>query len=407
LRAYPESFGVEGVAPVSIHDRVLGRVRGERPGPTLIVVGGIHGNEPAGVQALGRVLARLGARSRDMRGDFVALAGNRAALEVGRRFIHMDLNRAWTDDRLERLRATGDVEGLAEDQEQLELLEQMEAVVRRARGPVFVLDLHTTSGVGGPFTTFGDTLPNRDFASHIPVPMILGLEELVEGTLLAFLSRNGIVGAVYETGQHVEGAAVDRAEAGVWIALQAAGVFAEGRLPEATVGRKLLQREANGIPRVLEMRYRHDIRPEDGFCMEPGYKNFEPVVQGQVVARDVRGDVRVGETGRLLMPLYQEQGQDGFFLIREFRPFWLFVSQVLRRMRVDRVAHWLPGVQRDPSLPDAVVVNKGVARWYALQLFHLLGYRRHEDAGPRLVLGRRRYDEARYVEHGQPPGTLT
>jgi hypothetical protein len=53
-----------------------------------------------------------------------------------------------------------------------------------------------------------------------------------------------------------------------------------------------------------------------------------------------------------------------------------------------------------------VVVNKGVARWYALQLFHLLGYRRHEDAGPRLVLGRRRYDEARYVEHGQPPGTL-
>jgi hypothetical protein len=130
------------------------------------------------------------------------------------------------------------------------------------------------------------------------------------------------------------------------------------------------------------------------------------VSEGQVVARDARGDVRVDQAGRLLMPLYQEQGQDGFFLIREFRPFWLFVSQLLRRLKVDRVAHWLPGVRRDPGLPDAVVVDKRVARWYALQLFHLLGYRKHEDAGPRLVVGRRRYDQSRYVGQGARPRKL-
>lgn len=379
--------------------RELGRVRGERPGPTLLAVGGIHGNEPAGVHALWRVLEGLSSRQGHMRGDFVALAGNRAALELGRRFIDLDLNRAWTDERLERLRTPADGT-MAEDGEQLELKEAIESVVREARGPVFLLDLHTTSGVGGPFTTFGDSLPNRDFAGNIPVPMILGLEELVEGTLLAFLSRNGVVGVVYETGQHEEGAAVDRAEAGVWIALQAAGLFPEGRLPEATQGRKLLQRESNGVPRVLEMRYRHDIRPEDRFRMDPGYRNFTPVIEGQAVARDAEGEVRVGESGRLLMPLYQEQGQDGFFVIREFRPFWLFVSELLRRLRVDRIAHWLPGVYRDPDLPDAVVVDKRVARWYALQLFHLMGYRKHEDAGTRLVLGRRRFDETRYVGLG-------
>lgn len=37
---------------------VLGCLRGARPGPTLVCIGGIHGNEPAGVQALRRVLAR-------------------------------------------------------------------------------------------------------------------------------------------------------------------------------------------------------------------------------------------------------------------------------------------------------------------------------------------------------------
>ena len=50
------------IAPYS---RELGRVRGEAPGATLIAVGGVHGNEPAGLEAGRRVLARLrGARLR-------------------------------------------------------------------------------------------------------------------------------------------------------------------------------------------------------------------------------------------------------------------------------------------------------------------------------------------------------
>ena len=44
---------LEMVGPV---DRVLGRVRGARSGPTLLCVGGMHGNEPAGVYALQSVL---------------------------------------------------------------------------------------------------------------------------------------------------------------------------------------------------------------------------------------------------------------------------------------------------------------------------------------------------------------
>ena len=36
------------IAPYS---RELGRVRGDAPGATLIAVGGVHGNEPAGLEA--------------------------------------------------------------------------------------------------------------------------------------------------------------------------------------------------------------------------------------------------------------------------------------------------------------------------------------------------------------------
>jgi hypothetical protein len=210
----------------------------------------------------------------------------------------------------------------------------------------------------------------------------------------------------YESGQHDEPGVIERAEAGIWIALNAAGLLPDARIPEAVRGRKLLQRQRGAIPRVLEMRYRHHIRPEDEFAMDPGYRSFQPVSRGQAIARDARGEVRIGEGGRILMPLYQKQGEDGFFVVREFDPFWLHVSHVLRTLRVDRIAHWLPGVQRSPDAPNAVIVDKNVARWFALQLFHLLGFRRIEDAGSRLVMRRRAYDQTRFVTRASAPGRI-
>lgn len=387
-------------------ERVLGRVRGDRPGPTLLGIGGIHGNEPSGVLALRRVLKRLSDLRSKLRGEFVALAGNRAALARGRRYVDRDLNRAWTAERLALLRERGSLDGQAEDREQVELLDAIEKVVERARGPVYVLDLHSTSGRGGAFSTFGDTLPNRDFATHIPVPMILGLEELVDGTLLGFLGHHGLVAMAFESGQHREAEAVDRAEAALWISLETAGVLRTDRVPEVVRGRKLLHRTGNGLPRVLEMRYRHDVAEGDGFEMEPGYRNFQPVAAGEVVAHDRSGPVSVYYRSRMLMPLYQEQGEDGFFLVREFHPFWLHASYLLRRLGADRVAHWLPGVRRDPEHADIVWVDKRVARWYAVQLFHLLGFRRKEHAGTKLVMARRRFDRAELVARGPEPEHL-
>jgi hypothetical protein len=64
-------------------------------------------------------------------------------------------------------------------------------------------------------------------------------------------------------------------------------------------------------------------------------------------------------------------------------------SAVLRRLHVDRVATWLPGVREVPGDPDAVSVDRRVARFFAKQLFHLLGFRKVEEAGPRLVMRRR------------------
>ena len=384
-----------------VDDRLLGGIAGRRPGPTLMCFAGIHGNEPAGVHAVRRVLGALDGRRADVHGRLVALAGNIAALERGRRFIDRDLNRAWTRARILQLRSESVMDAAAEDREQMELLEEIEQVLDAADGPVYALDLHTTSGPGGIFSAFTDSLPHREFASHFPVPMIFGLEELVDGTLLNLLSEHGIVAVTVETGQHEEPAAVDRAEAALWIALVSAGLLPERLVPEVTEARKRLKRDVQHLPRALEMRQKRDVEDGDGFVMDPGYSNFQPVRAGQVVARDAEGPVAVAEGGRLLMPLYQEQGEDGFFLVREFSSFWMNVSLAMRRAGMSRLVPFLPGVSQIDGSSDEVVVDKRIARFYARQLMHLLGFRQLEDAGDKLIMRRRPFDEGRYLK--QPP----
>lgn len=378
------------MSPASAVGRVLGRVRGEEPGPTLVVVGGVHGNEPAGVIAVRRVLERLRAGERSIRGEFVALTGNRAALARGRRFLQRDLNRLWTSRRIRALRRDppGD-ERRAEDREQLELLETLEGVSREARGQVFVVDLHTTSAMSGPWASVEDTLRSRSFALEFPVPVVLGLEERVEGTLMEHVSREGWVSLLFESGQHDDPRSVARTEAAVWIGLAAAGVLTE---PDAGVvrrGRRLLEAETSGLPTVMEIRHRHPVRPADGFRMHPGFVNLQPIREGDVLASDRRGEIRAPDSGRVLMPLYQDQGEDGFFVVREFSPVWLRVSAGLRRARADRFVHWLPGIRRHPEDPETLLVNRRVARWFALDLLHLLGYRRVRERGRGLVVRRR------------------
>ncbi len=229
----------------------------------------------------------------------------------------------------------------------------MEKSFAAARGPVALLDLHTTSGEGKPFAVFADTLRSRRFARRFPVPAILGLEENLEGTLADYVGVLGHVAVAFEGGQHRNPDSVSNLAAVVWIALAelmmvdpaSAGVDRE---------RARLRRATDGIPPILEVTYRHAIVPQDRFQMRPGFRSFDPVFAGQVIAEDARGSVGVPSDGFLLMPLYQKLGNDGFFVARRVRGFWLALSAALRTLRAGRIAHWLPGVTRSKDDRNAL-----------------------------------------------------
>jgi succinylglutamate desuccinylase len=356
----------------------------------LVAVGSIHGNEPAGAEALKTVVDRLSRESLLERGDFLAVVGNVEALEARERFIDEDLNRHWSRERLERLRSASSLDA-SEDRERKALLEEMEKGFGEARGGIVLLDLHTTSGEGKPFAVFTDTLRSRDFARRFPVPSILGFEENLEGTLPDYVALLGHVAVAFEGGQHDDPLAIANLAAVVWVALAELDMV-RGERAGIEGEKERLRRATAGVPEILEVTYRHAIVPADRFQMRAGFRSFQRVSEGQIIADDAEGRVAVPFDGFLLMPLYQKLGNDGFFVARPVWSFWLALSAALRYLRVGRIAHWLPGVSRLPGEPHALAVNRRVARWSSLPILHLLGFRRRSETGKRLIVERRAHD---------------
>ncbi|MDQ3031124.1 MAG: succinylglutamate desuccinylase/aspartoacylase family protein [Myxococcota bacterium] len=391
--------------------REIGRIRGAAAGPTLIVVGGIHGNEPAGAIAARRAIERLLASGEagdhaTLRGEIVALTGNLAALRLKRRFQAKDLNRQWTAARVAALHARPDRTGDdPEDLEQRELLEAIEAAIARARGAVYFMDLHTTSAKGIPFVLFGDTLPQRRFASAFPLPIILGLEEQVDGVMSEYFTHHGCITLGIEGGQHDDPASIDNLEAALYVALVAAGLVdlspaATAGLSPAVIhererialeherGYALLDSRRGHLPRVMEVVDRHAICEHDEFRMAAGFANLDRARAGQLLARDKRGEIRAPSDGLVILPLYQGQGDDGFFWGRPVSELRMRASEAIRRTHLDRALHLLPGVTRDPQCPDRLRVNTRIARLYPLDVFHAFGYRRIRQNGKELTVER-------------------
>ncbi len=380
---------------ILVKNRLLGRIEAgpaaSATRPTVTFFAGMHGNEPSGVYALQRVLEGLRSLQEHMTGDVICLAGNLPALESNQRFIWHDLNRIWTHENVNRARRDDTVfDGNSiELTQQREMLGFIDPILNSPPGPLYFIDLHTTSAPSVPFIVLNDQLANRRFALKFRLPAVLGLEEHLVGPLLSYLNESGHVSIAFEAGQHTDVRSIDCHESFCWLTLVHAGVLSAERVPNYQQHVDRLQAAAKELHGMFEVIYRHPVEPEDQFRMEPGFENFQPVRKGQVIAHDRHGEVRVPRRGRIFMPLYQTIGSDGFFVVRRI-PWWaLYLSAFLRRINFESVLVLLPGVSRSPDQPDTLIVNRRIARFLANEIFHLLGYRRKKVDGDIMIFSRR------------------
>ena len=382
---------MEAVRPEIVEgEHLIEAFFGDANGPTLIIVGSVHGNEPAGVKALQQVANQMGSVIGEVKGRIYFVAGNTRALPLSVRFIDRDLNRTWTQQNLARVGSQESFE-TSECQELSEIDQLLDSILITAKSEVYVLDLHSTSARGEPFATVGDTLRNREFARKFPVTILLGIEEQLEGTMLEYLNNTGAVTFGFEGGNHPSEETIENHAALIWLAMANTAILAENEIPEIETHRNRLA-AGKRRSRIIEIRHREAIKESDEFEMNPGFNNFDPITQGQVLARNRYGPIRATETGLILMPLYQKLGEDGFFIGREVAVFWLTVSALLRRLNVQKLMPLLPGVRRDTANPETLIVNTKTARLFPLQIFHLLGFRKLRWIHQELVVTRRRHD---------------
>lgn len=306
------------------NERIIGSYSGQQKGPLLICLGGTHGNEPAGIQAID-ILFRLLEMEPETNPDFqfkgrlIGLKGNLRAMQKGARFLERDLNRMWTTENVERILKSPKSSLQAEELEIFELhnliMKEIEAYQPEK---VVLLDLHTTTAFGGIFSIATDDPESVKIAVELHAPVVKGFLEGIQGTTLHYFNTSNMgcptVAVCFESGQHQETLSVNRAIAAIINCMRTIGCVQSEDVENRHDA--LLIEYSRGLPKVSELILTHPIQPEDNFRMEPDYKNFQEVFAGEVLAYDRNGPVRAEEDGLLLMPLYQKQGEDGFFLIR-------------------------------------------------------------------------------------------
>lgn len=357
-------------------DRIINRIEGEQKGPTIVFFAGIHGNETAGVLALKEELDKLAKETKNIKGTVYGVSGNLQALGANKRYLDQDLNRMWINGNLNpRKENCSDVSETAEIQEIHGLLEN---ILNTEAPPFYFMDLHTTSSKTLPFITINDATINRKFSRLFPVPVVLGIEEYLNGPLLSYINEMGYVSIGFESGQHDEKEAVHNAKAFIGLVLLYAGCYGFGDFPELKIHYDLLSNAADGNDEMFEVIHLHRIRDNEPFKMLHGFESFQKVKKGTVVAKSGKQDIKFRHNAHIFMPLYQKRGREGFFVIKRIRPLFLKASLILRKLKLDNVLTFLPGIKWKDKSKGILIVNLRVAKFLARPIFHLLGYRNRQ-----------------------------
>ena len=201
-----------------------------------------------------------------------------------------------------------------------DLLQIIETEIKTYRPTeVILMDLHTTSVKGGIFSVVTNAPRSTEIALRLHAPVIRGMIRGLKGTTLHYFTDRHfglpVTPLGFESGQHDEPLSINRAISAIINCLRTIGCVNQDDVENKHD--QLLIEFSRGLPRLSELVMVHRIKSEDGFRMLPGFKNFQPISKGEHLAIDNTGNIHAPADGLILMPLYQEQGEDGFFIIRE------------------------------------------------------------------------------------------
>ena len=306
-----------------MEQRIIGRFKGDQEGPLLICIGGIHGNEPAGIKAIEDVMywlqnEKLNFPNFIYKGSLLGLKGNLEAIQQKKRFIDRDLNRMLTPEEINQVRSQPSSSYLQEEKECIELLDVISAEINDQKPSLtLILDLHTTTATGGVFSIAAEDKVSLSLAKGLHIPVILGIASGLKGTTLDYFNRpnENIFCVVLEAGQHDDPQSVVRTVSAIINCMRALESIDPQYVDHHHDG--LLIDLGKNLPAVTRLIYHYKIQPGEKFIMKEGYMNFDLIQKGDWLADNQDGQILAPTGGLILMPKYQPLGDDGFFIVEE------------------------------------------------------------------------------------------
>ncbi len=265
----------------------------EERGPRVVILGGIHGNEPTGVRAIEQFLQEDFSLQR---GSLVCAIGNPEALQKDVRYIDHDLNRSFLKD--------------ADSTEKSYEKNRAQTLMPLLETADYLLDIHTASADTAPFViceesalpfvqTFWDGIITVGWNSF---PGACGDTE-------SFVNQHGGTALTFEAGSHQDPHAVVHASR-ILIQFLAATTI-------TTIKIEPLTKTAT----VFELFQREQKQPDVDYAhLAQAFQNFQKVQQGEVILQSSIGDIIAPENCVIVFPREPEEtkvGEELFFLARK------------------------------------------------------------------------------------------
>ena len=305
--------------------RLIGRYSQQKKGPMLVVIGAMHGNEPAGVEAIKAVLLRLKDEEVknpdfEFRGSFMGVIGNLDAYQKNVRYIDQDLNRSWSYQVYKDIVKKPKEHLNTEHRQIIEIIEELRQEINRAfPTEMVVLDLHTTSAHGGIFSLTTDDDFSIKMAKELHAPVIKGMLKGISDSSIHFFHGQNLgiptTAIGFECGQHLDPNAINIGVAAIINCMRT--INCVNSKDVENFHDEMLIDFSKELPKVNKIIYKYAIKDRSQFSMIPGFKSFDKVAEGQPLAYDGGELITCPKDARILMPLYQKKGNDGYFLIIE------------------------------------------------------------------------------------------
>lgn len=261
-------------------------IRGKKPGPTSIILAGVHGNERCGIEAVQNILPNLQIE----RGTVFFAYGNPRAIEQNKRYTEANLNRMFQDGA-----------NLSESERNSYEYQRAQFLKKYLDKADALLDIHASFTENSqPFVICEANA--RGIVEYLPVNTIVsGFDAVEPGGTDYYMNRIGRVGICVECGFLGDPAATSVASQSILFFLQARG--------------HLLANSAQTRKQSHIHIYNLYIARTNTFTLRRTFSDFEELSKGEVIGIDGRQTIYAEKPSVILFARNTSRvGEEAFLL---------------------------------------------------------------------------------------------